>query len=131
MLEFHVRKGNTEDKNFLKSYFYKTVFLSTFFTGIPQCRRKIWMRIARHVVERERDIGRAMGYLRKSGDLVKVEDVLPFFPDFVTIDHFKVSWFPAKKIHLGEMRRYVLKVRPFREASKFSPIFRVLKHGNV
>ena len=55
------------------------------------------MRIARHVVERERDIGRAMGYLRKSGDLVKVEDVLPFFPDFVTIDHFKVSWFPAKK----------------------------------
>ena len=24
-------------------------------------------------------------------DLLKIEDVLPFFPDFVTIDHFKVS----------------------------------------
>ena len=30
-----------------------------------------------------------MEVLRRSGDLVKVEDVLPFFPDFATIDHFQ------------------------------------------
>ena len=27
--------------------------------------------------------------LQESGDLLKIEDILPFFPDFVTIDHFK------------------------------------------
>ncbi len=52
-------------------------------------RRKIWLRIARHVVEKKNDVRQAMEYLKRSGDLVKVEDVLPFFPDFVTIDHFK------------------------------------------
>ena len=26
-------------------------------------------------------------------DLLKIEDILPFFPDFVTIDHFKVCFF--------------------------------------
>lgn len=24
--------------------------------------------------------------------LLKIEDILPFFPDFVTIDHFKVGY---------------------------------------
>ena len=32
----------------------------------------------------------AMAVLQESpGDMLKIEDVLPFFPDFVTIDHFK------------------------------------------
>ena len=30
-----------------------------------------------------------MDFLQESGDLLKNEDILPFFPDFVTIDHFK------------------------------------------
>ncbi len=44
---------------------------------------------ARHVVEEEKDIKRAMEFLHEC-DLLKIEDILPFFPDFVTIDHFKV-----------------------------------------
>ena len=44
---------------------------------------------ARHVVEKESDIKRAMEFLHEC-DLLNIEDVLPFFPDFVTIDHFKV-----------------------------------------
>ena len=74
-------------------------------------RKKLWLRIARHVVEEKRDIKqcvsphpyllpllpsenyaflakRAMEYLKHS-DLLKIEDVLPFFPDFVLIDDFK------------------------------------------
>lgn len=51
-------------------------------------RRKLWLRIARHVVEEERDIKKAMDFLRET-DLLKIEDILPFFPDFVLIDHFK------------------------------------------
>jgi len=49
----------------------------------------IFILTARHVVEKEKDVKRAMEFLRES-DLLKIEDILPFFPDFITIDHFKV-----------------------------------------
>ena len=44
---------------------------------------------ARHVVSEKQDVKRAMEFLHEC-DLLKIEDILPFFPDFVTIDHFKV-----------------------------------------
>lgn len=53
-----------------------------------ELRKKLWLRIARHVVEKERDIQRAMAVLQQC-NLLKIEDVLPFFPDFTTIDLFK------------------------------------------
>ena len=31
-----------------------------------------------------------MALLREAGGLLRIEDVLPLFPDFVTIDAFKV-----------------------------------------
>jgi len=42
------------------------------------------------VVEEEKDIKRAMEFLQEC-PLLKIEDILPFFPDFVTIDNFKVK----------------------------------------
>ncbi len=59
------------------------------FATDSETKRMIWLKIAQHVVQKENDIRRAMNYLKKSDDLVKIEDILPFFPDFVTIDHFK------------------------------------------
>lgn len=53
-----------------------------------ELRKKLWLKIARHVVEDEKDVKRAMEFLHEC-DLLKIEDILPFFPDFVTIDHFK------------------------------------------
>ncbi|XP_071954720.1 vacuolar protein sorting-associated protein 18 homolog [Antedon mediterranea] len=53
-----------------------------------ELKKKLWLRIARHVVEKENNIKRAMEFLQES-ELLKIEDILPFFPDFVTIDHFK------------------------------------------
>ncbi|KAL5007275.1 hypothetical protein ScPMuIL_016081 [Solemya velum] len=53
-----------------------------------ELRKKLWLRIARHVVEEEEDVKRAMEFLHEC-DLMKIEDILPFFPNFVTIDHFK------------------------------------------
>lgn len=46
------------------------------------------MFLAQHVVNECNDIERAMELLQQC-DLIKIEDVLPFFDDFVTIDHFK------------------------------------------
>ncbi|EDO47847.1 predicted protein [Nematostella vectensis] len=51
-------------------------------------RKKLWLRIARHVVEEEHDVKKAMEFLNQC-ELLKIEDILPFFQDFVTIDHFK------------------------------------------
>ncbi len=54
-----------------------------------ELQRKIWLMIARHVVKNKNDIKTAMEFLQQCNGLVKIEDILPFFPDFVTIDHFK------------------------------------------
>ena len=50
--------------------------------------RKLWLMVARHVVQEKNDIKQAMEFLKECPS-VKIEDILPFFPDFVTIDHFK------------------------------------------
>ncbi|TPX62294.1 hypothetical protein PhCBS80983_g00536 [Powellomyces hirtus] len=52
-------------------------------------RKKLWLRIARHVVEEKRDIKQALAFLSQTSDLLKIEDILPFFPDFILIDDFK------------------------------------------
>ena len=53
-------------------------------------RRKLWLKIAKYVVQEKGDIKSAMKFL-ESTDLVKIEDILPFFPDFVVIDDFKTE----------------------------------------
>lgn len=46
------------------------------------------MILAEHVVREKDDIQQAMEFLQHC-DIVRIEDILPFFSDFVTIDHFK------------------------------------------
>jgi hypothetical protein len=54
----------------------------------PDLRKKLWLKIAKHVVREKDDIQQAMQFLQQC-ELLKIEDILPFFSDFVTIDHFK------------------------------------------
>ncbi|KAJ3112931.1 hypothetical protein HDU96_003999 [Phlyctochytrium bullatum] len=51
-------------------------------------RKKLWLLIAQYVIEDMRDIKQALNYL-KHCELLKIEDILPCFPDFVLIDEFK------------------------------------------
>ena len=51
--------------------------------------KKLWLLIAQHVISKDFDISKATLVLRESNDVIKIEDILPFFPDFVTIDDFK------------------------------------------
>ncbi|KAH8102501.1 Pep3/Vps18/deep orange family-domain-containing protein [Cristinia sonorae] len=53
-----------------------------------QLRKRLWLKIAKYVVQEKQDIKTAMQFLENT-DLLKVEDILPFFPDFVVIDDFK------------------------------------------
>ncbi|KAL4241619.1 VPS18 family protein [Abortiporus biennis] len=53
-----------------------------------QLRKRLWLKIAKYVVQDKGDIKMAMRFLENT-DLLKIEDILPFFPDFVVIDDFK------------------------------------------
>lgn len=53
-----------------------------------ELRKKLWLKIAQHVISGKNDIEQAMEFLKQC-DLIRIEDVLEFFSDFVTIDHFK------------------------------------------
>eukprot|EP00298_Acanthocystis_sp_HF-20_P015685 c21227_g1_i1.p1 GENE.c21227_g1_i1~~c21227_g1_i1.p1 ORF type:complete len:976 (+),score=413.50 c21227_g1_i1:1749-4676(+) len=50
-------------------------------------QKKLWLKIAKHVVDRS-DHKKAIEFLKEC-PLLKIEDILPFFPDFVRIDLFK------------------------------------------
>lgn len=53
-------------------------------------RKKLWLMIAKHVIvtENGKDISKAMSILKEC-DLLRLEDILPYFPDFVKIGDFK------------------------------------------
>jgi hypothetical protein len=54
-----------------------------------ELKKMLWLRIARHVIEKENDVNKAMEFLHELNEAIVIEDVLPYFPDFVTIDQFK------------------------------------------
>ncbi|XP_028056878.1 vacuolar sorting protein 18-like isoform X7 [Camellia sinensis] len=61
-------------------------------------RKKLWLMVAKHVVEQEKgtkreNIRKAIAFLKETDGLLKIEDILPFFPDFALIDDFKVTLF--------------------------------------
>ncbi|KAK2069217.1 hypothetical protein P8C59_003815 [Phyllachora maydis] len=54
----------------------------------PTLRKKLWLAVARKVISQSNGIKTAIEFLRRC-DLLKIEDLIPFFPDFVVIDDFK------------------------------------------
>ncbi|KAI0011782.1 Pep3/Vps18/deep orange family-domain-containing protein [Xylariaceae sp. FL0662B] len=54
----------------------------------PTLRKKLWLAIARKVISQSNGIKTAIEFLKRC-DLLKIEDLIPFFPDFVVIDDFK------------------------------------------
>jgi hypothetical protein len=51
-------------------------------------RKKLWLAIAKKVISSSSGIKTAIEFLRRV-DLLRIEDLIPFFPDFVVIDDFK------------------------------------------
>lgn len=54
----------------------------------PPLRKKLWLAVAKKVISQSNGIKTAIEFLRRC-DLLKIEDLIPFFPDFVVIDDFK------------------------------------------
>lgn len=53
-----------------------------------ETRRKLWLRIAYHDIKGTNDVKKALCLLKEC-DLLRIEDLLPFFSDFEKIDNFK------------------------------------------
>ena len=58
-------------------------------------QKKLWLMVSKHVIEQEKgakweNIHKAIAFLKETDGLLKIEDILPFFPDFALIDDFKV-----------------------------------------
>ena len=56
----------------------------------PTLRKKLWLEVARKVIGQQGtgSIKSAIDFLKRC-DLLRIEDLIPFFPDFVVIDDFK------------------------------------------
>ncbi|TDZ18430.1 Vacuolar protein sorting-associated protein 18-like protein [Colletotrichum orbiculare MAFF 240422] len=54
----------------------------------PPLRKKLWLAVARKVISQSNGIKTAIDFLKRC-ELLKIEDLIPFFPDFVVIDDFK------------------------------------------
>ena len=51
-------------------------------------RKKLWLKIAKHVINHNTGVKQAIEFLSYT-DKIKLEDILPYFPDFSRIDDFK------------------------------------------
>jgi vacuolar protein sorting-associated protein 18 len=51
-------------------------------------RKKLWLKVAKKVIRREKGIKAAITFLKRC-ELLRIENLIPFFPDFVVIDDFK------------------------------------------
>ncbi|KAF8448426.1 putative vacuolar protein sorting-associated protein [Terfezia claveryi] len=54
----------------------------------PVLRKKLWLAVAKEVISQSEGIKTAIEFLKQC-ELLKIEDLIPFFPDFVVIDDFK------------------------------------------
>jgi hypothetical protein len=56
----------------------------------PALRKKLWLAVAKKVISQQGtgSIKQAIEFLKRC-DLLRIEDLIPFFPDFVVIDDFK------------------------------------------
>ena len=77
-----------------------------------QLRKRLWLRIAKHVVTGEGNIKQAMLLLKECA-VLKIEDILPFFPEFTLIDNFKDEICES-------LEEYNLEIEQLREAMDMS-----------
>lgn len=54
----------------------------------PILRKKLWLKVAKSVISQTSSIKSAISFLKRC-DLLRIEDLIPFFPDFVIIDDFR------------------------------------------
>ncbi|EMC97314.1 hypothetical protein BAUCODRAFT_446682 [Baudoinia panamericana UAMH 10762] len=70
-------------------------------------RKKLWLKVAKKVISQSNGIKAAIEFLKRC-ELLHIEDLIPFFPDFVVIDDFKEEICAALEEysrHIEELKR--------------------------
>ncbi|CAI4232864.1 unnamed protein product [Auanema sp. JU1783] len=62
-------------------------------------RKRIWLKIAKYVIEREKDVAKCIDLLKESRNALSIQDIFPYFPDFTKIEHFKDALCDCLKDH--------------------------------
>ncbi|KAK6059511.1 Pep3/Vps18/deep orange family protein, partial [Cooperia oncophora] len=62
-------------------------------------RRRIWLKIASFVIGKTENAAESLALLKESGDVLSIQDILPFFPDFTEIKDFKEPLCECLKEH--------------------------------
>lgn len=75
-------------------------------------RRKLWLIIAEHEIKGKNDVKQALELLKEC-DLLRIEDLLPFFEDFQKIDHFKEAICDALKVNLQFHRIFLNNINKY------------------
>lgn len=55
----------------------------------PPTRKSLWMQVAEYVIVKQQDGYKQASDLLEKCELLKIEDLLPLFPDFTVVDDFK------------------------------------------
>ncbi|EJW80559.1 hypothetical protein WUBG_08532, partial [Wuchereria bancrofti] len=87
-----------------------------------EIRRKIWLQIARHVIEKQEDIAACVSLLKESDNTIKIQDLLPFFPEFTTIEYFKGPLCECLKEHSGKIKQLQLEMKNATEMAQRIPV---------
>ncbi len=67
-------------------------------------KKKLWLLIAKYLIVTKKDYKEAMSLLQfSSSSFLSLQDLLPFFPDFVTIDDFQEPICKALKEYNSEL----------------------------
>ncbi|VDN20379.1 unnamed protein product [Gongylonema pulchrum] len=89
-----------------------------------EMRRHVWLQIARYIIEKQGDVAACVSLLKESDNAIKIQvflflflksiipddgvhvfqDLLPFFPEFATIEHFKGPLCECLKEHSGKIK---------------------------
>uniref|UniRef100_A0A915J6G2 Vacuolar protein sorting-associated protein 18 homolog n=1 Tax=Romanomermis culicivorax TaxID=13658 RepID=A0A915J6G2_ROMCU len=76
-----------------------------------ETQRKLWLMFARDVIEKDNDVRNCVALLKSSDGLIKIQDLLPFFPDFATIDNFRDSLCDCLAEHSGTIKNLQLEMK--------------------
>ena len=75
-------------------------------------RKHVWLEIAKYMIQQKYDISQCMELLKESNDVIKIQDILGFFPEFSKIEHFKQPLCDCLKEHALKIQVVIFN-RPF------------------
>jgi hypothetical protein len=69
-----------------------------------EAKKHVWLEIAKYMIQQNYDISQCMELLKESNNVIKIQDILSFFPEFTKIEHFKEPLCNCLKEHASKIQ---------------------------